>query len=183
MAEGSSALLAKIAGGDELAFEEFYRLFEQRLYRFIKTKLNDSFEAADILNETFLEVWRRAASFEGRSKVSTWVFGIAYYKTVDRMRKRNPIPMQHEAFADIADESDDVLTCLLDAEAGEHVRFCLNNLKQDHRAVMHLAFYEDMKYREIANIVDCPENTVKTRMFHAKQVMKKCLLSRMEDLT
>lgn len=180
MTDSSPALLAKIADGDELAFEEFYHLFEQRLYRFIKTKLNDSFEAADILNETFLEVWRKAASFEGRSKVSTWLFGIAYYKTVDRMRKRNPIPMQDETFADIADESDDVLTCLLDAEAGNQVRYCLENLKQDHRTVMHLAFFEDLKYREIAAIVDCPENTVKTRMFHAKQAMKKCLLSRME---
>jgi len=166
-------LMKKIGEGDEKAFADFYRMFENRLYRFIKSKLNDSFEAADILNETFMEVWRKADTFEGRSKVSTWLFGIAYFKTVDRMAS--------EDMPEIADESPDAMACLLSSEKGKHIKFCLETLKEAHRAVMQLAFFEDMAYGEISKIVDCTENTVKTRMFHAKQAMKHCLSKQMGE--
>ena len=167
--------LKLIAKGDEGAFADFYRAFEARLHRFITSKLNDPFEANDILNEVFLEVWRKAETFEGRSKVSTWIFGIAYYKTMDRLRKKKPLLMDDGNLQEIADDRPDAVTCLINAEKGDHVRYCMDKLKEIHRAVIHLAFFEDMSYGEIATIVDCPENTVKTRMFHAKQEMKHCL--------
>lgn len=179
MSETGEELLEKIGKGDEKAFADFYRLYENRLYKFIKTKLNDSFEAADILNETFLEVWRKAETFEGRSKVTTWLFGIAYFKTMDRLRKNTPMPMDDDKMPELTDDSPSALACLLLAEKGEHIKFCLETLKAAHRAVMQLAFFEDLAYGEIAQIVDCPENTVKTRMYHAKQAMKHCLSNRM----
>lgn len=73
MPENDQDLLKKISQGDEKALADFYKMYEGRVYKFILSKLNDSFEAADILNETFLEVWRKAGTFEGRSKVSTWI--------------------------------------------------------------------------------------------------------------
>lgn len=167
--------LQRIAEGDEGALAAFYRAYEKRLFRFIQTKLNDPFEAGDILNEVFLEVWRKAGTFEGRSSVSTWLFGIAYHKTMDRLRKKKPFLMDEANAPEIADETPGAEACLLAAEKNEHVRFCLDKLKAMHRAVMELAFFEDMGYAEIAVIVACPENTVKTRMFHAKQAMKQCL--------
>lgn len=179
MNEEALQLLKRIGEGNETAFADFYRLFENRLYRFIKSKLNDSFEAADILNETFLEVWRKADTFEGRSKVSTWLFGIAYFKTVDRMRKQKLVLVDNDEFLEIVDESDDAMACLLTKERGAHVRHCLDKLKLAQRSVMELAFFEDMSYGDIATAVDCPENTVKTRMFHAKQAMKNCLSRRL----
>ncbi|GJL86125.1 MAG: RNA polymerase sigma factor [Micavibrio sp.] len=177
----SVELLKQVAKGDEKAFAEFFRLYENRLYRFILSKLNDSFEASDILNETFLEVWRKAGTFEGRSKVSTWLFGIAYYKTMDRMRKKKPMLIDEDNFPEIVDETPDAVSCLISEDDAGHVRHCLETLKEAHRSVMQLAFFEDMAYGEIAKIVDCPENTVKTRMFHAKQAMKHCLQGRMEE--
>ncbi|MTI08987.1 RNA polymerase sigma factor [Curvivirga aplysinae] len=174
-------LLKKIGEGDEKAFADFYTLYENRLYRFIKSKLNDSFEASDILHETFMEVWRKAGKFEGRSKVSTWLFSIAYFKTVDKLRKKTPIPVSDEDMPEIADENPDAMACLLSQEKNRHVAFCLETLKAAHRAVMQLAFFEELSYSEIAKIEDCPENTVKTRMFHAKQAMKHCLAGRMGE--
>jgi len=179
VAPDAADLLQKIAAGDEAAFADFYREHETKVYKFIRSKLNDSFEAYDILNETFLEVWRKAGTFKGQSKVTTWVFGIAYHKTVDKMRKKKPIPMSDDEFPEIVDESPDAMACLLTRESGEHIRFCLDTLKEAHRSVMELAFFEDMTYGEIATVVECPENTVKTRMFHARQAMKKCLSDRM----
>jgi RNA polymerase sigma-70 factor (ECF subfamily) len=181
MSQDDVELLKKIGKGDEKAFADLFRLYEKRLHRFIQLKLNDFHEASDILNETFLEVWRSASKFEERSKVSTWVFGIAYYKTMDRLRKNKPILIDEDNFPEIVDELPDAMACLLSQERSGHVKHCLETLKEAHRTVMQLAFFEDMAYGEIAKIVDCPENTVKTRMFHAKQAMKHCLQGRLES--
>ena len=181
MSQEGLNLLKKIGHGDEIAMADFYRLYENRLYKFILSKLNDSFEASDILNETFLEVWRKANTFEGRSKVSTWLFGIAYYKTMDRHRKKKPMLIDEDNFPEIVDNSPDAMVCLLSEERSSHVKYCLKTLKDAHRVVMQLSFFEDMTYGEIAKIVDCPEGTVKTRMFHAKEMMKHCLHSRMGE--
>jgi len=175
MNEEALLLLKKIGDGSEKAMADFYRLFEARLYKFIRSKLNDSFEAYDILNETFLEVWHKAHTFEGRSKVSTWLFGIAYYKTMDRLRKKQPVLMGENDFSHIADDSPGAVAQLISADNADSIKHCLGTLKAPHRAVMELAFFEDLPYSEISIIVDCPENTVKTRMFHAKQAMKHCL--------
>ncbi|WP_343563902.1 RNA polymerase sigma factor [Kiloniella sp. b19] len=169
-------LLEQISEGSEAALADFYRLFERSLYLFVLSKMNDSFEAADIVNETFMEVWRKAGSFEGRSKVSTWLFGIAYFKTVDRFRKKKEVLFgEDDHREDQADEGPDAMSCLIEAENAQHVRHCLDQLKPVQKAVMHLAFFEEKPYSEIAVALDCPENTVKTRVFHAKQAMKHCL--------
>ncbi|HIC81453.1 MAG TPA: sigma-70 family RNA polymerase sigma factor, partial [Kiloniellaceae bacterium] len=75
-----------MANGDQTALDDFYRQYEGRVYRFIRSKLNDSFDAADVLNEVMFEVWRSAGRYEGRSAVSTWVLGIAHHKAIDRIR-------------------------------------------------------------------------------------------------
>ncbi|MTI63498.1 sigma-70 family RNA polymerase sigma factor [Methylophaga sp.] len=169
------AILHQIAAGSQQALAEFYRRYESRLYRFICSKMPDQFEAADLVNEVFLEVWQKAAEFQQRSKVSTWLFSIAYFKTVDRLRKTRPEALSEEALDNLEDDSPASLTCLIQAEQADQVRHCVSTLKPDHRAVMELTFFEEMSYRDIATVVNCPENTVKTRMFHAKQAMKKCL--------
>lgn len=179
MTETAQTLLQQIGKGDQSAFADFYMMHEKQLFRFILSKLNDPHEAADILNETFMEVWRKADTFDGRSKVSTWLFGIAYYKTMDRLRKKRPIALNDDEFPELVDDAPSAMACLISKERDKHVRDCLETLKENHRTVMELAFFEDMSYGEISSIVRCPENTVKTRMFHAKQAMKHCLHGRM----
>lgn len=175
-------LLQQIANGDEKALASFYRRYEARLFRFIQSKINDAFEAADILNEVFLVVWDKAGSFEGGSKVSTWLFSIAHFKAVDRLRKHRPT-VSDDVLAEMEDDSPQVLTCMIGVEQDRQVRDCVERLKPDHRAVMELTFFEEMSYREIARVVSCPENTVKARMSHARQAMKKCLSRLLGDLT
>lgn len=174
-------LIERVAKGDEEAFAALYRLLEARVYRFILSKLNDSFEAAEILNETFLEVWRSAGNYQGRSKPTTWIFGIAYHKVMDRYRKQKPEILTDPALLEQVDESADQAATLEALEEGGHLRFCLDELKPAMRAVMELAFFEDLPYREIAEVVDCPEGTVKTRIFHAKEALRHCLTQRMGD--
>ena len=168
------ALMTAIAEGDKQALAALYRALEQPVFRFIRSRLNDPFEAGDILHDVFIEVWRSAGRFEGRSKVQTWIFGIAYRKTIDAHRRRGRVDVTDE-FEDTVDDSPDGEACLASAEEAEHVRHCLGTLKDEHRAAVSMAFYEDMTYGEIAEASGVPEGTVKTRVFHAKKLLMRCL--------
>lgn len=171
-----NALLRRVADKDRAAFDALYRALEGPVYRFIRSRLNDPFEAADILHDVFIEVWRGAGRFEGRSSVKTWVFGIAYRKVIDVFRKSARVDVTDE----VPEVEDDRPGPELDLQASErnaHLAECLDTLSGDHRAVVDLAFYQDLGYREIAQIVGVPEGTVKTRVFHAKKLLLHCLES------
>lgn len=177
MSDEDAALLRRIAQGDEDALAGFYWAHQARVYRFALSRLNDPYDAADILNEVMLEVWRTASRFAGRSAPTTWVLGIARHKVLDRLRARGRHP------ADELDESipdrdapapADVVAA---AEDARRVRRCLEGLSDAHREVVHLAFYEDLSYAEIATIAGVPEGTVKTRMYHARRALQHCLES------
>jgi len=169
-------LLDMIKSGNEAAFDEFYRRFEKKVYHFIRQKLNDQFEAYDVLHEVFMEIWRKADRFEGRSKVSTWVFGIAFNKSIDRLRKRTPDQLDEEKHETVADEDGLNPMELLNAtEEATFLHKCVQALSDAQRAVVQLAFFEDMSYPEIAEVIGRPEGTVKTRVFHAKQALKRCV--------
>lgn len=173
-----AGLLQRTATGDRTAFAELYRALERPVFRFILSKLNDPHEGADILNEVFMEIWRTAGRFEGRSAVKTWIFGIAYRKTMDHFRKTRRVTVSDE-IPEQEDESPDALTCLAAAQEAAHVRHCLGTLSADHRAAIELAFYEDLSYGEISQVTGAPEGTIKTRIFHAKKLLMHCLGSRM----
>ena len=175
--ERLAALLEQVSEGDKAAFSELYRSLEKPLYGFLCRKLNDFTEAHDIVHETFLEVWRRAGTFEGRSAVKSWVYGIGYRKAVDVIRKKAKTVVSDDLPEEV-DTSADAEAYLLAAQSGEHVRYCLERLKEDHAVAIRLAFFDDLSYRDIAKITDAPEGTIKTRVFHAKQALLHCLSGR-----
>lgn len=171
-------LLRQMAKGDMTAFEAFYRQVERPLFRFIASRLNDPFQCADILHEVFLDVWAGAGRFEGRSSVKSWVFGIAFRKVIDHFRKQGRLTTD-EDLPEQEDDSPDALTCIAATQEAAHVRACLEDLKPDHRTAIELTFFEDMGYREIAEALEVPEGTVKTRVFHAKKLLMHCLEGRL----
>src|SRR3546814_9204661 len=127
-----------MAQGDQSALDAFYRAYEGRVYRFIRSRLNDSFDAADVLNEVMFEVWRNASRFEGRSSVSTWVLGIAHHKTIDRIRRRKP-GESVELDPELAEEgTPNAAETLSAAQVAEQVRRCVEHLSGAHRSVVHL---------------------------------------------
>lgn len=172
-----AALLSRVAGKDRAAFEDLYKALETPVFRFIRSKMNDPFEAADILHDVFLEVWRSAARFEGRSSVKSWVFGIAYRKVIDVFRKNARVDLTDD-FDEESDSDPNPEQCLAVAEDNAHLRYCLGTLKPEQRSAVHLAFFEDQSYREIATALEIPEGTVKTRIFHAKKLLLRCLEGR-----
>lgn len=168
------ALLRRIAAGDKESFAVFYREFEGPIFRFVTSKLNDPFEAADILQEVFMEIWRSADKFEQRSTVRTWLFGIAYRKTMDRFRKQARV-MLTDTVPEQEDESPTQLALVAAGEEAAGLRQCLEGLSPTQRLTVELAFFDDASYQEIAVITDAPEGTVKTRVFHAKKLLARCL--------
>jgi RNA polymerase sigma-70 factor, ECF subfamily len=169
-----AALLQQIAQGSVPAMETFYHLFERTVYRYALAQLSNPFDAAEVLNDVMLDVWRQAGRFEGRSAVSTWLIGMARHKALDRLRARQ----RHggEALPDDIEDSAPVAEQLLAAaQDAQRVRDCMARLPSVQREVMHLAFFEDMGYEAIAALMQCPPGTVKSRVHHAKETLKKCL--------
>ena len=168
-------LLKNIALGSEVALVEFYDTFHSSIYNFAIRRLNEHADAADVLNDVMLQVWKNAGSFKGRAKVMTWVFGITHHKVIDKLRKssRHVMTELEETLPD--DDSFSVTDSIMGAQRSDYIKQCMAQLSNAHRQVIHLAFFEELSYPEIAEIVDCPEGTVKTRMFHAKQILKRCL--------
>lgn len=173
--DAEKRLLERIAAGSREAMADFYRQFESKVYAFALRKLNDPHACADIVNEVMMAVWQGAGGFQANAKVSTWVLGITHNKVIDRIRKnvRNQSEQLDETMAD----TDTIAAADLVARAqdAERLNECMERLSEAHREVVHLAFFEDLTYGEIANIVGCPEGTVKTRMLHAKQNLQRCL--------
>lgn len=170
-------LVAAIARGDRQAFDQLYRGLERPLYRFVLLKLNDPHRSADIMHDVFLEVWRNAAAFRGQSSARTWIFAIAWRKAMEVHRRNDKVTYQ-ETLPEQIDESMDAPAAISQAEDSRAVRACLEGLSDEHRIALELTFFEEMSYPEIATVLAVPEGTVKSRVFHAKQLMVRCLSSK-----
>lgn len=171
-------LLERIGQRDEAAFRDLYRGFSRRLYAYVLRQLGDPAQAEEIVADTLYEIWRQPAKFRGDSQFSTWLIGIARNKVLMAFRSRKPDRM-HEDIADMADTiaADDPSAFELLAQQQRHegVRHCMDRLSDDHRECIHLVFYEGLSLAEVAAMQACPEGTVKTRLFHARNKLKTCL--------
>jgi RNA polymerase sigma factor (sigma-70 family) len=173
-------LLARVAGGDRQAFERLYRAYQPRLARFLTILLKSPQLIEEVLDDTMMVVWQTAGSFKGSSKPSTWIFAIAYRKA-NKARARWPDPVD-EPVQDLRISEDPTPDEELHQQ---HLRAALtqamDRLSPDHRAVVDLTYFHEMGYREIAEIVDCPVDTVKTRMFHARRHLKQAMTGSLVD--
>ena len=171
-------LLARIGQGDEAAFRELYRAFSRRLYAYVIRKLGNEAQAEEIVADTLYEVWKAPERFRGDSLFSTWLIGIARNKVLMAFRSRKPDAL-HEDLDDIAEvvasEDAGAFDLLAQRQRREGVQHCMERLTDDHREAIHLVFYEGLSLAEVAQVQSCPENTVKTRLFHARQKLRNCL--------
>ncbi len=131
--------------------------------------LRDEMAAEDVISEVFLDVWRQASRFEGRSAVSTWLIAIARFKALSMLRKRREEELDEEMAETIEEPSDDPERATEKLDKGEKLRQCLAALSPEHREVIDLVYYHEKSVEEVAQIVGIPENTVKTRMFYARK--------------
>jgi RNA polymerase sigma-70 factor (ECF subfamily) len=162
-------LISRIAGGDQLAMRTLFARHRVPLYRWLKRIVRDETLAEDLLSDVFLDVWRRAAQFEARSSVSTWLLAIARYKALSAMRRRIDAALDDEIIAKVADPAGDPEAALQSKNRDEVLRRSLARLSPEQGEVIDLVYYHGKSVAEVADIVGIPEATVKTRMFYARR--------------
>jgi len=168
-------LVAKVAAGDRAAVRLLFMRHHARVYRFVARQTGSESMADDIANEVFLELWRQAPAFEGRSEVSTWLLGIARFKALSALRRRKEDWIDDEKAAAVADDADSPEVTAMKDDKGSALRRLVDALPEEHRTVVDLAYYHGRAVSEIAGILDIPEATVKTRMFYARKKLGEAL--------
>jgi RNA polymerase sigma-70 factor, ECF subfamily len=168
-------LIGRIADGDRLAMKVLFARHHVRVYRFVLRMVRNEATAEDLISEVFLDVWRQAGKFEGRSTVSTWMLSIARFKALSALRRRNEEELDDETAAAIEDLADDPEVALAKKDKGAALRQCLDRLSTEHREIIDLVYYHEKSVEEAAGIVGIPEATVKTRMFYARKKLGELL--------
>ena len=163
------ALMERIADRDQLAMRALFGRHRTALYRWLVRLVGDAALAEDLLSDVFLDVWRQAAVFEGRSSVSTWLLAIARYKALSARRRRTDTELDDELASTVTDPSDDPELVLQKKNRAELLRHALTSLSPDHGEVIDLVYYHGYSSREVAESVGAAEATVKTRMFYARK--------------
>jgi len=153
----------------------FFGRHHLRVLRFIMRITRNESMAEDLTNEVFLEVWRNAHKFEGRSAVSTWMLSIAHHRTVDLLRKRSESELDDDTAGRIPDQADSPEINAAKQDKSAQIRVCMDQLSAEHREIIDLVYYHEKSIREIAEIIGIPEGTVKTRMFHARKKLGELL--------
>ena len=172
-------LIAKISRGDRDAFRELYLHYHRRLAKFLTRMTRRYEDAEEIINDTLWTVWQRAGDFRDASQVSTWIMGIAYRRalntirraaTHDRVMAREIVDAEPEA-SDLSESIE--RRVLLDR--------ALAQLPIEQRLVLEFTYYMDHSCEEVAEIMECPVNTVKTRMFNARRKLRAILADTLTD--
>lgn len=171
------ALLARVADGDRGAFETLYRRYHRRLLAYLLRVLGGRVEEAEeALDDSFYAAWLGARSFRGGSRVSSWLFGIAYrkgLKALERHGRRREVPAEESAAEPPAPDSP--RRDLERHELARAVAAALAGLPREQRRVVELTYYRGLSYPEISELLGVPVGTVKTRMFHARRRLRALL--------
>jgi RNA polymerase sigma-70 factor (ECF subfamily) len=168
-------LVGRIAAGDQAAMATLFRRHNTRVFRFVTRLVPDASLAEDIVSEVFADVWRQAGDFEGRSQVSTWMLSIARYKALSAWRRRQDVELDEFGADSIPDETDTPEEAMLRSDRSAQLRACLKQLSREHREIVDLVYYHDRTIEEVAEIINVPRNTVKTRMFYARKRLAQLL--------
>ena len=174
-ATSDDMLLASIADGNRTAMHILYCRHNVRVYRFILRIVRDATTAEDLVSQVFLDVWRTAGQFQGRSQVSTWLLSIARFKALTAMRQRRFEDIDQEDVRQIPDDCDTPETSLDRSDTSAILRACVQKLSPAHREIITLVYYHEKSVEEVGQIIGIPQSTVKTRMFYARKQLADLL--------
>lgn len=177
-----AAQLDAIVGGSRVAFTQLYAGLQPKMQRYAAGLMaGDSGLAADAVDEAFMAIWRSAANYKGAGSAEGWIRHIVRNKVIDALRKRRERPLASDEavrqLEAIADDADTPAQAAEKKDTANELKVALARLTPEHREVIWLCYYEDKPLSDIAVLVGCPDNTVKTRLFHARKQLKDILSS------
>ncbi len=177
----ASELLSRVGQGCQASFETLYRMLSKRVYAFVCRSIDNPEVAKEIMIDTMCEVWTSAARFRGDAKVSTWALGIARNKLLMSIRSRREAA--HEDIDSYAETIEDSGPGVFDLVARDEMKVilsdCLAMLTPAHRECLHLLHFEEMSVAEIAQLLDIPDGTVKSRLSHARANLLRLMQDRL----
>jgi RNA polymerase sigma-70 factor, ECF subfamily len=168
-ASSDATLVSRIAAGDKLAMQALFARHRTLVYRWLLRFVGNETNAEDLLSEVFLDVWRQADRFEGRSSVSTWLISIARFKALSARRRRTHAELDQRIETTVADTANDPEVALQEKNRSELLQSALTRLSLEHREIIDLVYYHEKSVEECAQILGIPAATVKTRMFYARK--------------
>jgi RNA polymerase sigma-70 factor (ECF subfamily) len=166
-------LLQRVAIKDKVAFEKLYARLYPQLSRYLSRLMRRPDMVEEVVNDTLFVVWEKAEQFQGRSKVSTWITGIAYLKGIKALDRLRMMPEQQAQSLHEAEDIEEKSNLISKLGLQEWISNGLDQISIDQRSVVELTYFSGYSYQEIADIMKCPVNTVKTRMFHARRKLAK----------
>ena len=174
--ERELTLLRRVADRDRDALTALFEIYHPRLFKFVFRLTHSHTISDEMVNDIMLLVWQKAETFRGESKVSTWIFGIAYRQTMKRVTRKqiklsvtanlNELPAEHEP----------------SVELQNWIQPALRMLPAAQQITVELVFFLGLSYQEVAEVTECSVNTVKTRMFHARRKLKGLLAQSAEPV-
>lgn len=170
-------LIARVAAGDRAALAALYEEHRRPLFAYLLALTADRGQAEEILQDTLLAVWRDADAFRGRSRLRTWLLGIARrqaHNTLRRGGRLGPIAGE-EAFPSLAAADPDPADVAIARATAQEIDAALARLAPLHREALVLAFVHDLSYQEMALVLDVPLDTVKSRLSNAKRALRPLL--------
>jgi len=164
----------RIAEGDKRALETLYKRHSASTFKFLLRLTANRTVAEDLTHDVFLEVWRSAGKFEGRSAVTTWILSIARYKALDAHRRTRSL--SEEDLPQTNEPTPEQVS--MKASSDNYMQRCLQDLSVEHREIIDLVYFHEKSIKEVSLILGIPDNTVKTRMFYARKKLKEKLQMR-----
>jgi len=169
------ALLRLIAGGARGAIEILFKRHRVRVFRFALSITRDRALAEEIVSDVFLDIWRGAGSFRGKSQVSTWFLAITRHKALSSLRRHARQQSNEQLSETLEDPADNAEAAMQKRQTGMILADGLRRLSTSHREIIDLVYYHRKSIEEAAELLKVSKNTVKTRMFHARKRLAEIL--------
>lgn len=167
--------LRRVADGDSTAFATFYDATSRSVFGIVLSVVRDSAQAEEVTQEVYIEAWRAAPRFDpALGSPSAWLNTIAHRKAVDRVRsaERSTVRERRDADFQAARLGPDIADIVVEADEARRVRAALGRLSEPQRTALQLAYFEGRSYREVAEVLQEPLGTVKTRIRAALNRLK-----------
>ncbi len=172
-------LIEQTLAGRSAAFGLLVRKYQNRLYNVVFHVVGNSEDAEDVVQEAFVQAYLKLDSFEGKSAFYTWLYRIAFHAAIDRKRSRRYAPVRAPGgpgdLSEVIDRGDGPTDRLERREQQRQVREAIERLDEDHRAVLVLREMDGCCYETIAEILDVPIGTVRSRLHRARLQMRQLL--------